>query len=74
MPPAARIIYWALIVTSAGCFGYSVYILMAWPAPFRDSRLEGFMAEITVNRVAAFTLAFAGAVFGFMVWLLHFAS
>ena len=50
MPPAARIIYWALIVTSAGCFGYAPCILMAWPVPYRDPQIEGFMAEITVNR------------------------
>jgi hypothetical protein len=68
-----RIISWVFIVAAAGCFAYAAYILLAWPEAPRDPRLAGIMAEVTANRVAAFTLTLGGLICGWLAWLLRYA-
>ena len=51
-----RFAYWVCAVAAACCFGYAAYILLAWPDEPLDPRRTGMMAEVTLNRVAAFAL------------------
>ena len=69
----ARFAYWVCAVAAACCFGYAAYILLAWPDEPLDPRRTGMMAELTINRVAAFTLTLAGVMVGLMAWLLRTA-
>ena len=72
--PSGRILSGVFIVAAAGCFAYAGYILLAWPDPPRDTRVSGFMAEVTANRAAAVTLTFAGMLCGLVAWLLYIGS
>ena len=58
-------------VAAACCFGYAAYILLAWPDEPLDPRRTGMMAEVALNRVAAFSLTFAGVMVGLVAWLLR---
>jgi hypothetical protein len=69
-----RVAYWVFAVAAMCCFGYAAHILLAWPEPPRDPRLAGIMAEVTANRVAAFTLTLGSLICGWVVGLLRTTS